>query len=120
MRDLHLWRLGPGHLGAIVSIGTRSERDEAYFRERLAGFEGLSHLTVEIVHARQELTAVRLERVEIRYARPTGTGGFGKRGPCSRAADITAKHPQTTVPRLIGQRPFVRRFHPADAKRRRS
>jgi cation diffusion facilitator family transporter len=56
VRDLHLWRLGPGHLGAIVSIGTRSERDEAYFRERLAHFEGLSHLTVEIVHA-QELTA---------------------------------------------------------------
>ena len=56
VRDLHLWRLGPGHLGAIVSIGTRSARDEAYFRERLARFEGLSHLTIEIVHAR-ELTA---------------------------------------------------------------
>ena len=52
VRDLHLWRLGPGHLGAIVSIGTRSGRDEAHFRERLAGFEGLSHLTIEIVHAR--------------------------------------------------------------------
>jgi Co/Zn/Cd efflux system component len=56
VRDLHLWRLGPGHLGAIVSIGARSERDEAYFRERLARFEGLSHLTIEIVHPR-ELTA---------------------------------------------------------------
>jgi cation diffusion facilitator family transporter len=52
VRDLHLWRLGPGHLGAIVSIETRADRDEAYFRERLAHFPGLSHLTVEIVHAR--------------------------------------------------------------------
>jgi cation diffusion facilitator family transporter len=56
VRDLHLWRLGPGHLGAIVSIGARPGRDEAYFRERLARFEALSHLTIEIVHAR-ELTA---------------------------------------------------------------
>ena len=52
VRDLHLWRLGPGHLGAIVSISTASERDEPYFRERLAGFPGLSHLTLEVVHGR--------------------------------------------------------------------
>jgi cation diffusion facilitator family transporter len=31
--DLHLWRLGPGHLGAIVAIETASERETSHYRE---------------------------------------------------------------------------------------
>jgi cation diffusion facilitator family transporter len=46
--DLHLWRLGPGHLGAIVSIATTRAREAAHYRRRLAGFADLSHLTVEV------------------------------------------------------------------------
>jgi hypothetical protein len=48
LADLHLWRLGPGHLGAILSVGTTADRDEAYYRTRLAEFRALSHLTVEV------------------------------------------------------------------------
>ena len=48
--DLHLWRLGPGHLGAIVSIVTRHSREPGYYRERLAGFPSLSPLTIEVEH----------------------------------------------------------------------
>ncbi|MDB5392870.1 MAG: cation transporter [Rhodospirillales bacterium] len=48
--DLHLWRLGPGHLGAIVSIITKQSREADYYRARLAGFRSLSHLTVEVLH----------------------------------------------------------------------
>jgi cation diffusion facilitator family transporter len=49
LSDLHLWRLGPGHLGAIVSVATFDEKkDVTYFRRRLAGFPSLSHLTVEV------------------------------------------------------------------------
>lgn len=51
LSDLHLWRLGPGHLGAIVSVVTRLPRDAAFYRERLARFPALSHLTVEVAHA---------------------------------------------------------------------
>jgi cation diffusion facilitator family transporter len=47
--DLHLWRLGPGHLGAIVGVATSAARDEAFYREKLARFRNLSHLTIEIV-----------------------------------------------------------------------
>jgi cation diffusion facilitator family transporter len=50
--DLHLWRLGPGHLGAIVSVTTTSPREAAHYRQRLAGFADLSHVTVEVQHAR--------------------------------------------------------------------
>ncbi len=46
--DLHLWRLGPGHLGAIVSIITSKARGPAYYRTRLAAFPSLSHLTIEV------------------------------------------------------------------------
>jgi cation diffusion facilitator family transporter len=47
--DLHLWRLGPGHLGAIVTVETAQPRDPAFYRARLAGLPSLSHLTVEVV-----------------------------------------------------------------------
>jgi cation diffusion facilitator family transporter len=47
--DLHLWRLGPGHLGAIVSVATSGPREAAHYRQRLAaGFADLSHVTVEV------------------------------------------------------------------------
>jgi cation diffusion facilitator family transporter len=46
--DLHLWRLGPGHLGAIVSIATSQAREPAYYRQRLEHFSDLSHITVEV------------------------------------------------------------------------
>lgn len=46
--DLHLWRLGPGHLGAIVTVATEQARSCDYYRSRLAGFQSVSHLTVEV------------------------------------------------------------------------
>ncbi len=49
--DLHLWRLGPGHLGAIVSVATPSTRSEADYRRKLARFPALSHLTIEVRRA---------------------------------------------------------------------
>jgi cation diffusion facilitator family transporter len=48
LADLHLWRLGPGHLGAIVSIITSHARGTDYYRARLARFKSLSHLTIEV------------------------------------------------------------------------
>jgi cation diffusion facilitator family transporter len=46
--DLHLWRLGPGHLGAIVSVCPTQDRRADYYRARLARFPALSHVTIEI------------------------------------------------------------------------
>jgi cation diffusion facilitator family transporter len=51
--DLHLWRLGPGHLAAIVSIVTAEGRDVAFYRAALRGFPGLSHVTVEVISAQR-------------------------------------------------------------------
>jgi cation diffusion facilitator family transporter len=48
LTDLHLWRLGPGHLGAIVSVATRQERGPDYYQTLLGRFRALSHVTVEV------------------------------------------------------------------------
>ncbi|TLU71121.1 CDF family Co(II)/Ni(II) efflux transporter DmeF [Lichenicoccus roseus] len=52
LADLHLWRLGPGHLGAIVSVATRTAtRGPEHYHRLLARFSTLSHVTVEVRHA---------------------------------------------------------------------
>ena len=48
LADLHLWRLGPGHLGAIVSVCPLEGRTADYYRAKLARFSALSHVTIEI------------------------------------------------------------------------
>jgi cation diffusion facilitator family transporter len=58
LQDLHLWRVGPGHLAAILSVATSKQRDPNYYRRRLAHFKILSHLTVEVVPYRSRETEV--------------------------------------------------------------
>ena len=48
LTDLHLWRLGPGHLGAIVGVATTTLRGSDYYHRLLARFSALSHVTVEV------------------------------------------------------------------------
>ena len=50
LEDLHVWRLGPGHLGAIVSVLTAHAREPDFYRARLAQFVALSHVTIEVEH----------------------------------------------------------------------
>ena len=46
--DLHLWRLGPGHLGGVFAVTTPHQRDHRYYRAMLEQFPSLSHVTVEV------------------------------------------------------------------------
>ena len=48
LADLHLWRLGPGHLGAILAVITDGARDSRHYHDQLARFPALSHVTVEV------------------------------------------------------------------------
>ncbi|ODR98724.1 cation transporter [Methyloceanibacter methanicus] len=45
--DLHVWRLGPGHLGVIAAIVSDTPQAPDVYKERLAGL-GLSHVTIEV------------------------------------------------------------------------
>jgi cation diffusion facilitator family transporter len=47
--DLHLWRVGPGHSAAVVSVVADRPEPPAAYKARLTGLPGLSHVTVEVV-----------------------------------------------------------------------
>jgi cation diffusion facilitator family transporter len=57
LADLHLWRLGPGHLGAILSVVTTEPRGAAFYHARLGEVGRFSHVTVEV--RRREVAEVR-------------------------------------------------------------
>jgi cation diffusion facilitator family transporter len=46
--DLHLWQVGPGHYGAIISLVTHKPKPPAQYKNRLRNIETLAHVTVEI------------------------------------------------------------------------
>jgi cation diffusion facilitator family transporter len=46
--DLHLWRVGPGHTAAVVSVVSDRPAPPAAYKARLHDLPGLSHVTVEV------------------------------------------------------------------------
>jgi cation diffusion facilitator family transporter len=47
--DLHVWRLGPGHFGAVISLVSQvARRGPAFYHGLLNRINGLSHITVEV------------------------------------------------------------------------
>jgi cation diffusion facilitator family transporter len=47
--DLHLWRLGPGHRAAVISIVSDHPKSPQEHKARLADLPGLSHVTIEVL-----------------------------------------------------------------------
>jgi cation diffusion facilitator family transporter len=46
--DLHLWRIGPGHLAAIISLVSDHPKNPGDYKKQLSGLVGLSHITIEV------------------------------------------------------------------------
>lgn len=46
--DLHVWQLGPGHHGAIVSVRSLAPLTVAAYKAKLSAIHDLSHVTVEV------------------------------------------------------------------------
>ena len=46
--DLHLWRVGPGHYAAVISLVTHDPKHPETYKEKLAALSKLSHVTVEV------------------------------------------------------------------------
>lgn len=46
--DLHLWRVGPGHNAVVATIVSHEPQTPQIYKERLARFPGLSHITIEV------------------------------------------------------------------------
>jgi cation diffusion facilitator family transporter len=46
--DLHLWRVGPGHVAGIVSLVSSQPQGPGVYKKRLADLRSLSHVTIEV------------------------------------------------------------------------
>jgi cation diffusion facilitator family transporter len=46
--DLHIWRVGPGHNAAVVSLVSDRPEAPAVYKTQLAGLASLSHVTIEV------------------------------------------------------------------------
>lgn len=46
--DLHLWRVGPGHHAAIISLVTHQPKPLADYRQRLRDLGSLNHVSIEV------------------------------------------------------------------------
>ena len=46
--DLHVWRIGPGHSSAVVSMVCDQPLPPSAYKRRLSAIPGLSHVTVEV------------------------------------------------------------------------
>lgn len=46
--DLHVWRVGPGHHTAIVSVVSSDPQAPSHYKSRLARIHEFSHVTVEV------------------------------------------------------------------------
>lgn len=46
--DLHVWRIGPGHVAVHVEVVTAAPRPAGDYRARLSDLRHLSHVTVEV------------------------------------------------------------------------
>jgi len=46
--DLHLWRVGPGHMALILSVVSDRPQPPEYYKAMLSGLPELSHVTVEV------------------------------------------------------------------------
>ncbi len=46
--DLHIWRIAPGQLAAVLTITARKPHTAAQYKARLTSISGLSHTTIEV------------------------------------------------------------------------
>lgn len=55
--DLHLWRVGPGHVAAVIALVSDRPQPPAHYKDRLQALPGLSHVTIEVAPCRPERRA---------------------------------------------------------------
>ena len=53
--DIHIWKVGPNHYAAIISIITHFPKATEYYKELLGEFHKLAHITIEVHECKEEL-----------------------------------------------------------------
>ncbi len=52
--DLHVWRVGPSHLAAVISVVSHEPQEPEHYKALVTEFTDLSHVTVEVHRCRSE------------------------------------------------------------------
>ncbi|MFH1102312.1 MAG: cation transporter, partial [Pseudomonadota bacterium] len=52
--DMHIWKVGPFHYAAIISLVTHYPKPPEYYKNLLIPFKELSHLTIEVNQCHEE------------------------------------------------------------------
>ncbi len=52
--DLHIWRVGPSHYAADISLVTHFPKSSEHYKRLLAEFSDLAHVTIEVNHCDSE------------------------------------------------------------------
>ena len=47
--DLHIWKIGPSHSAAIISVVTHNPRPPEHYKRLLRNMQELSHVSVEVL-----------------------------------------------------------------------
>ena len=61
--DLHLWRVGPGHMAVIVSVVSDHPQAPSHYKAKLQELSAFSHMTIEVhpcEHAQEAASKVAL------------------------------------------------------------
>lgn len=51
VEDLHLWRVGPGHMAAVIAVASTHPAEPESYKAKLARIAGLSHVSIEVSRA---------------------------------------------------------------------
>lgn len=78
--DLHVWEVGPGQHGCVVSLVTSKPRGVDHYRNALLSSTAIAHLTVEIHGCERAHIAKAIAAGEA-----SGTGGVAKSGKSATA-----------------------------------
>lgn len=57
--DIHVWRVGPYHLSAILSIITHHPKPPEYYKTLLADYEEIVHVTVEVLKCDDKVCVIQ-------------------------------------------------------------
>ncbi len=56
--DIHIWKVSANHYAAIISLVTHDPKPTEHYKDLLAGFQQLSHITVEVYECADEVCEI--------------------------------------------------------------
>lgn len=52
--DIHVWKVGPHHLAVLLTLVTHHPRPSSEYKQLLASFDQLKHITIEVIKCEDE------------------------------------------------------------------